>query len=269
MAQPDPRLGEQRHEAPMHPGRAQSAPGLPAQLWRTRILLVAAWAVTAVATVAAPLAGAGGPWLQLALLVVLGAVTLWCERRTSRGITQAQAAHVQRLERLAAEDDLTGLANRRAFNQRLSQEFLRARRYGHPFAVVLVDLDRFKAINDTHGHAAGDRALAAFAAILRGMIRATDVAARLGGDEFALLLPETDAGAAERVVRRLKLMLAERPVPVDPATGDAVRLSVSAGVAALSADTESESKLLAAADRALYADKREDTTPRVTADCRL
>jgi diguanylate cyclase (GGDEF)-like protein len=102
----------------------------------------------------------------------------------------------------------------------------------------------------------GDATLAAFARVLNSITRASDVAARLGGDEFALLLPETDEAAAGQVIRRLKHVLGSQPLLVDPNGNVEVRLKVSAGAATLTEAMESESKLLAAADRALYADKR-------------
>lgn len=107
-------------------------------------------------------------------------------------------ARVNELERQAATDELTGLLNRRAFYQRLSGESRRASRYSRSLALVLFDLDGFKALNDAQGHPAGDHALQLLAGAFRSQARAGDVLARLGGDEFAVLAPDTDAAAACR-----------------------------------------------------------------------
>lgn len=153
--------------------------------------------------------------------------------------------------RTALHDELTGLANRRALHAGLRHGIATSRRYEEPLALVLVDLDGFKAVNDRHGHAAGDAALRAVGAVLRQETRAdVDLAARLGGDEFALVLPRTDeAGAAavgERVVARIRAL---------PVRSPSVALGASFGAAALAAG-EAEEELLARADAALYRAKR-------------
>src|SRR6185503_8856200 len=94
---------------------------------------------------------------------------------------------------LAERDTLTGMHNRRAFDEYLNGEFARFERYRRPFAVVLLDIDHFKAINDTYGHEAGDDVLRLLGAALRESLRDVDLAARYGGEEFAIILPETDA----------------------------------------------------------------------------
>lgn len=110
-------------------------------------------------------------------------------------------------ERSARTDSLTGLANRRAFIERLEVESRRARRYRRPLSLAYLDLDDFKRFNDTLGHAGGDRALRAFGHALGGSVRFTDLAARMGGDEFAVLLPETDASAARRALEEVRARL--------------------------------------------------------------
>ncbi len=157
------------------------------------------------------------------------------------------------LQRLAVMDSLTELANRRHFLERLDAEAERARRYGRPLCVAMVDLDHFKAINDTHGHAAGDEALRRFAALCREALRASDVIGRLGGEEFGIVLPETGIDAALPVMERLREMVGAQRM--HEAAGS-VDFTISAGVAELRPEDE-VSKLLGRADQALYAAKRQ------------
>lgn len=152
-----------------------------------------------------------------------------------------------RLRRLAETDDLTGLLNRRAFLERAHAIVALARRYGHPLAVAVIDIDLFKAINDRWGHAVGDDALREVAEALRREARASDLIGRLGGDEFVVLMPMTAlAGGrqfAERLRRRIKLE-ASRP------------LTVSIGVASTRGRDADLEALPTAADRMLYAAKQ-------------
>ena len=159
-------------------------------------------------------------------------------------IDVAQA--LRRERRAAVTDSLTGLLNRRGFDERLREEIGRATRTGRPLALVLADCDELKRVNDGLGHEAGDRVLEAFANLLREQKRLTDIAGRLGGDEFALLLPETDAADATLVAERLLVRL--RSLTETPITA-------SIGVAAFPVDGPTSSALLRAADRALYAAK--------------
>lgn len=195
-----------------------------------------------------------GP-LSIGLLCVLGAVTLVAARTIFRLAGAQQASYVRTLEQLAMGDDLTGLANRRAFSLRLAQEMLRVRRYGRPLSLVMIDLDGFKAVNDTFGHITGDAALTAFGGLLRNEVRATDLAARLGGDEFALILVEADETAAAAVVNRITQAVAAGPL-LTPSDAGPVRIAVSAGIARLTDPDATAFDLISAADRALYASKR-------------
>ena len=154
------------------------------------------------------------------------------------------------LERLARTDGLTGLANRRHFMEVLEQEVERAQRYQRPLSLVLLDLDHFKRVNDTHGHAAGDEVLKAAALVLRSVCRDVDLAARLGGEELALVLPETDAGGAHTVAERIRHKI-EAGVHRSPA-GDSFSVTASMGVATIAPDTDTGEALLQAADVALY-----------------
>ena len=168
----------------------------------------------------------------------------------------ALTAYVAELKaRLAAEaqrDALTQLGNRAAFDQRLESEGARALRYGRVLTLALLDLDGFKHINDTRGHAAGDAALQEFARLLKAALRQSDAAFRYGGDEFAVLFPETSAASAQGAMSRL----AERLTAAQCAYG------FSWGCATLPDDAQPATALLAAADARLYAQKREKRRAR-------
>jgi diguanylate cyclase (GGDEF)-like protein len=149
-------------------------------------------------------------------------------------------------------DPLTGLPNRRAFAEDLAREVARASRSGAPLAVVTLDVDRFKAVNDLHGHAAGDAVLRAVAARAAATIRAGDVLARLGGEEFGVLLPGAELARAAEAAERMRAALAASPVE---AAGRALAVTASFGCAAL-APGEAAEALLARADARLYEAKR-------------
>jgi diguanylate cyclase (GGDEF)-like protein len=149
---------------------------------------------------------------------------------------------------LAVSDPLTGLANYRCLMDTLDAEARRFERTGRPFAVLLLDVDHFKSINDSLGHQAGNRALCHLADVLRIHCRATDTAARYGGDEFALVLPETEANGAERLQRRISAFLGNE-------CGE-LRLSVSIGIAVFPDDGRTIAELLTTVDEALYGAKR-------------
>jgi len=154
----------------------------------------------------------------------------------------------QRWERLASTDALTGLASRAAVEERLALEARRATRYQRPLAVLLVDIDRLKAINDTHGHAAGDTVLRAIAGRLGGALRRTDIAGRWGGDELLVICPEIGPEAAQHVADKLVALTAGEPVA---AAHTRIECSVSVGWAVAGPDDAPET-LLHAADEALY-----------------
>ena len=158
----------------------------------------------------------------------------------------------QRIDRLRGEadlDHLTGLANRRRFRVALSREVERWRRYGVPCALLLLDIDHLKKINDSLGHPAGDLVIREVAETLIRASRDNDTAARLGGEEFALLLAGIDDAKAESAANRLRAILAEHPIE---GVGN---ISVSIGVAACPAHANSERTLYAASDEALYVAK--------------
>ena len=149
---------------------------------------------------------------------------------------------------LARHDALTGLANYREFMDRLEPEVRRAERSHHSFALMLLDLDDLKRINDLQGHLAGNRALKRLAVIINEHCRATDVAARYGGDEFAVILIDSDRGMAENVARRMEQRL--RTDPEKPS------LSVSIGIGVYPEDGRTAAELIEAADQRLYHRKR-------------
>ncbi|MEO8251839.1 MAG: bifunctional diguanylate cyclase/phosphodiesterase [Chloroflexota bacterium] len=156
----------------------------------------------------------------------------------------------------ALRDQLTGLGNHRAFQEELDSQVEHATRYKVPVALVLIDLDEFKQVNDSGGHASGDQTLASFGKLVANELRRVDRPFRIGGDEFAILLPHTDAGGAHIVARRL-LVSALQPMVRDPKTKP---LSFSAGISSLPDLACNRSQLLTQADTALYAAKRAGRT---------
>ena len=159
------------------------------------------------------------------------------------------ARRFREARQLADLDALTGLHNRRYFHETLSREVARAVRYERELALMVLDLDDFKAINDRIGHLAGDGVLAEAAERLRDVVRSADVACRVGGDEFAIILPESTVADAEGLYGRLQATMAKRPV------GQASRLEISAGVAELRAEDDAVA-FFERADEALYHAKR-------------
>lgn len=158
----------------------------------------------------------------------------------------------EELRRLATTDPLTGVANRRHFLEVAAGELTRHRRYRRPAALLMLDIDFFKVINDGLGHAAGDAVLVRFAEVCHEGLRQNDLIGRLGGEEFAILLPETDVNGALEVAERLRHSLAATPVSVGSGVA---RFTVSVGVAACHPDDDSIEATLVRADRALYAAK--------------
>jgi diguanylate cyclase (GGDEF)-like protein len=169
------------------------------------------------------------------------------------------AAQFEEMRFLAEHDPLTRLLNRRAFNVRLAEEATRATRYDRSFALVLCDLDRFKALNDDHGHLAGDAALERVGASLAGAIRRADAAFRIGGDEFALILVESSRDDARAVVDRIAASLGELDDP------RFARLRLSFGVAIFPGDAHDPDELFRRADEAMYRAKRSGAPVRFAA----
>lgn len=156
------------------------------------------------------------------------------------------------LKRLATTDALTGAVNRRSFLERAQAELSRSRRYGAPLSLVMMDVDHFKRINDTLGHARGDDALCRIVQVCAQVVRKEDVLGRLGGEEFALLLPQTSLDEAHHLVERLRERIASSRMDDGPPGAPAVVLTASFGVTGMRAEDQSVDDLLGRADAALY-----------------
>jgi two-component system cell cycle response regulator len=157
----------------------------------------------------------------------------------------------EELAQAAAIDPVSGLFNRRYFQQRLAEELERAHRYGMPIALVMLDLDGFKGVNDVHGHLLGDVVIREVANMLRAAVRVFDVCVRFGGDEFVIVMPDTSAADSRRIADRIRARIAAHPF----GGALAVPLTASVGVAVATAGAAAD--LIGLADRALYRAKRE------------
>lgn len=169
-----------------------------------------------------------------------------------------------RLKHQAESDFLTGCMNRRSFDEKLNREISRSQRQNYPLSIALLDLDHFKRINDTHGHATGDAALRHFAQFVQGNIRLSDSLARLGGEEFAVLMPDTDASAAVPLIERLRSLVAQTPLPLE--NGPLLTITVSIGLTSL-CDTDMAKTFIRRADEALYAAKAAGRNRAIYAPC--
>ncbi|MDQ1374859.1 MAG: hypothetical protein QOJ09_2197 [Actinomycetota bacterium] len=158
------------------------------------------------------------------------------------------ACRLEQLEHDASHDPLTGLLNRRSFDRKLAEAMAGAERYGWTFALVLVDLDGLKAINDEHGHSVGDAVLRTFGCELSRSVRLEDAAARLGGDEFALLVMEAEAARVTELLERVTTLV--------NVSLSGVRVAMSAGVAHVPVDGTNAEALYRLADERLYLSKR-------------
>jgi diguanylate cyclase (GGDEF)-like protein len=158
------------------------------------------------------------------------------------------------VSRQAVTDELTGLFNHRRFQEALNAETERARRFAQPLGLVMIDIDDFKAVNDTHGHQQGDRVLAEVARVLRDTARDIDAPARYGGEELAVVLPQTDLDGAFQLAERIRAGIAAITLPLED--GGALRVTASLGVAAIPESAERARELIARADAALYEAKR-------------
>jgi diguanylate cyclase (GGDEF)-like protein len=167
---------------------------------------------------------------------------------THAGLVLRNAALMQQIRRMADTDALTGLANRRMFERSLTQEIARAQRHGETVTLMMMDIDHFKKLNDTHGHQVGDEVLRATGVTLSERSRPFDIAARYGGEEFAVILPSCTSKESLVVAERFRTALGEMPGPVP--------ITASAGVATYPTHAPTADALLKAADEALYESKR-------------
>ena len=159
----------------------------------------------------------------------------------------------EQMKEFAVSDQLTGLLNRRGFNEQAAKAYATAERTGRPVSVVMTDIDRFKYINDEHGHAVGDEALVQFAATLKRMRRAEDIVARVGGEEFALVLPGTNLPDANQIAEELCARIEAAGLHIN---GRRLQLTASFGVATISSKDSCLTDVIVRADRALYCSKR-------------
>ncbi|MDA8259245.1 MAG: diguanylate cyclase [Betaproteobacteria bacterium] len=194
----------------------------------------------------AMLVGIAGLWMGLALLGLY--------RKTVRLIGAGTQAE-QTIRQLSLHDALTGLANRRFLNENEKHLIAGAKRSGKQMAVLAVDLDEFKAVNDRYGHAAGDEVLVTSAERMKRLLRESDVIVRLGGDEFVIVLGQVDDAAAAREVAGRVVETLSQPIPL--AEGGTAHIGASVGVAMCCAGGETLNDLLKKADAALYAAKRD------------
>lgn len=183
----------------------------------------------------------------------LALFVLWAFDRLFRRTFNYQ----RNVERMAGEDALTGLPNRRQFMRAGEQMFDSVRRYGRSASVLIIDLDHFKAVNDRYGHAAGDAVLRAAAGLLLQRERGADLPARLGGEEFAILLPETDLEGATAVAERLRAACEAMRVTVPGGLWSGLAVTMSLGVATCEPEDKSFEDLLRRADATLYRAKHE------------
>jgi diguanylate cyclase (GGDEF)-like protein len=198
-------------------------------------------------------------WQFAAGYIILSALSLLALR-----VLLATEQQREDMRKLANTDALTGLANRRYVMDIAEREFSRARRYGNPLSVLMVDIDKFKSINDRWGHPTGDRVIQELANVTICLVRSQDICGRLGGEEFALILPETGPSGAEVMAERLrKKVEVSETAHADDET--VVRFTVSIGIASLTPDDSSFDAVLQRADRALYQAKKDGRNCSVVA----
>ncbi|MEO8219102.1 MAG: diguanylate cyclase [Acidobacteriota bacterium] len=177
--------------------------------------------------------------------------------RAGKRIVDLQAELIEsnrRLELLSITDGLTNLHNHRHFQDELSRAFEETERYGRQLSLALIDIDFFKKVNDTYGHASGDQVLKCVSKIFQESVRATDLVARYGGEEFAVMMPETDREEAGIVAEKVRALVEEATIPTE--SGD-IRVTISVGLATVPRSRlHSPRELIEAADKSLYRAKR-------------
>lgn len=186
-----------------------------------------------------------------------GACFVWLSATLSLQTT-VDLMRVSVLERETLTDPLTGVFNRRLLDRRLNEEIARARRYGLPLSILLIDIDHFKQINDSHGHQAGDRVLIAMGKLIAKGLRDSDVVVRYGGEEFLIIAPHTPLVGAVELAERIRKRVASHDFALasPPATPSPLGVTVSLGIGSLGDGVASADELIEAADANLYRAKR-------------
>ncbi len=177
-------------------------------------------------------------------------------------VSMSNAHAVERLEQMATTDGLTGCLNKRAFLEELERKLRSAERFGRPLSLLVTDIDHFKAVNDTYGHATGDVVIKELGAILRRAKRETDIVARFGGEEFCVLCEETETDGAELLAERIREELGASVFKTD---NGPLTVQCSIGVATYPIHADSSGGLFEASDQALYVAKRGGRNMVVTA----
>lgn len=224
--------------------------------------LAASGAILVAALVAQQLLDLSGLfWMAALITCVLSAINEWELRglRYDLEVLSQMTIDLEQLQKFASTDGLTGIANRRAFDTVLEREVARADRNGSSVSLVMLDIDRFKRLNDTHGHQRGDDVLRTVAAGLAKACREYDTAARYGGDEFAMILPNCSPEEALVAAERLRLAVAE--------AHSMLRVTVSGGIATFPVDASDAVSVVTAADEALYTSKRTGRNRVTTSSC--
>ena len=272
-------MGERQPTAPFDPSSDELIP--PGDAWRSHLPKTdrIMWAMRAVgllvisATVGWTLLGdhfvppEKQKVLEVAAILAAAASAILIAAYTQRrnvDMERAYSSHLEALSRhlryLAYRDFLTGLYNHRHFQEQLAHEVERAQRYRHHLSVLMLDVDRFKQVNDTYGHLMGDTLLSYVARLITAKVRTSDVAARYGGDEFAVILPETDQEEALAVAEKLRKAVSADRHWQGALLGN-LGVSICFGVASFPDDGRTADDLLGCADRRLYDAKRRRPRP--------
>jgi two-component system, cell cycle response regulator len=175
---------------------------------------------------------------------------------TASVLSLALVSRSQKLLQMATRDPLTGLFNRGYVDDRFAVELSRARRYGNVLTIAVIDADRFKLLNDTHGHLSGDLVLRRISAVLQNSFRQSDTVGRYGGEEFVVILPETDPEAAHQKLESVRELIASTPMALGPRKEE-VHVTISAGLACFPEDGDDAAALFALADERMFEAKRE------------
>jgi diguanylate cyclase (GGDEF)-like protein len=238
---------------------ADLPPGLVRRRWRILALVIAAFILGYLGYLAL-FWGRHAGWADLLVpaIFLLGGCFVWMTLRLALQ-TAIDIRRVTVLEQENITDPLLGVYNRRYLDRRLEQEVARARRYGLPLAVLLLDIDHFKRVNDTHGHPAGDQVLSYLGQLIRSSVREADVAARYGGEELLIIAPNTTPAAAGVLAERIRGHVEAHALVLTNQAGQRLELqiTVSVGVAGLSPQTTDGPALVGRADAALYRAKQD------------